>query len=753
MPNEFVELPGSIALATTNELIQVRSMQLLEAITTHRDFTLVSVAQFKRDDNSLGELIYVDVECDAVVPNNTVGIQFRERLAIYVPLSQQDLIEVFPLRKNFPNTQHRSQNVTGFPTSLCLYLEPQISIARTWTAPRFLRRIQWWLQKTAVNQLHPEDQPVENIYFVTPYDLILPFNFKELREDTNVKLQLIRSEQRFDKSITFFIKPSNKNTSTGITNYIHMTLAPVVHGVVERHPETLGELSESLQQRGIDFVAYLKNELSKQVPSSGLLATHDNDCTILVLEIPICRTVGEAPETVQHKAFYLSSGALSLGVSLNFLFLMDGKYFNVSQLGANENTAWKGTPICSLDVRYQNDIDAFRQQSGTNGDDPKITLIGAGALGSMMLDLWARAGWGHWTLIDKDYIKPHNITRHIAYAQHIGRSKADVVAELYRCIVEDARDIAAINADAINLAVPEVIAPLKASDLVIDASTTLEYPRAASQIDELGRHISLFITPTGKSAVLLAEDTQRTIRLRSLEAQYYRALLQQPWGERHLEGNISRFWSGASCRDISFVLPHIHITAHAATLAEQCTNVSLSDQARIYIWDREIQSGAITFQEVMPYTESKIEASGCTIYIDNGVRNQLFNMRQHALPNETGGVLLGYFDFNINALIVVCGLPAPEDSISTPTSFVRGVKGVHESVTNANHRTAGIVSYIGEWHSHPTGCSVMPSGDDLEQVAYLIENMATDGLPAIQIIVGDNEFSVIFGENKINCRA
>ena len=70
-----------------------------------------------------------------------------------------------------------------------------------------------------------------------------------------------------------------------------------------------------------------------------------------------------------------------------------------------------------------------------------------------------------------------------------------------------------------------VVSALTSSNLVVDASTTLEYPRAASAVDAFARHISIFITPSGNAAVLMAEDAGRAIRLRSLEAQYYRACL------------------------------------------------------------------------------------------------------------------------------------------------------------------------------------------------------------------------------------
>ena len=133
---------------------------------------------------------------------------------------------------------------------------------------------------------------------------------------------------------------------------------------------------------------------------------------------------------------------------------------------------------------------------------------------------------------------------------------------------------------------------------MVDASTTLDYPRRVGSVDGVGRHVSVFVTPDGNAAVLLAEDEQRAVRLRSLEAQYYRALKNEPWGEHHLDSNLGSFWSGAGCRDISVVLPYSRIVGHAAVLAEQVQSVAARAGAAIRIWSRDARSGAVAVHEV-----------------------------------------------------------------------------------------------------------------------------------------------------------
>ena len=143
--------------------------------------------------------------------------------------------------------------------------------------------------------------------------------------------------------------------------------------------------------------------------------------------------------------------------------------------------------------------------------------------------------------------------------------------------------------------------------------------------------------------------------------------------------------------------------------------------------------------------ERQIELVDLKLFIDEGAISQMQLLREEALPNETGGILLGYYDFNVNSVVVIAGMPPPGDSKHSQTGFERGILGVKESVEAAAIRTAGIVGYIGEWHSHPPGHSTDPSRDDLIQLTHLALGMADDGLPAVQIIIGENDVRVLQG--------
>jgi integrative and conjugative element protein (TIGR02256 family) len=300
-------------------------------------------------------------------------------------------------------------------------------------------------------------------------------------------------------------------------------------------------------------------------------------------------------------------------------------------------------------------------------------------------------------------------------------------------------------ADATSLSEASVSRPLADAQLVVDASAGLEYPRLVSSKEGIGRHVSVFLTPNGNSSVLLAEDLNRGHRLRTLEAQYYRAVIQNSWGAAHLNG-LSNFRSGASCRDISVVMPYSKIMAHASTLAEQVQYANSVSHALIKVWSRDPHSGAITFYDLPVHAERKLNFGNLELYFDLGVEIQLRELRNAALPNETGGVLLGYFDLPLNMIYIVGCIGAPPDSKATSVGFERGTEGLAATLEEISRRTAGIVGYIGEWHSHPKNHSTEASRDDLLQLVYLTQSMADDGLPAVQLIVGETDIQIIQGK-------
>jgi len=753
MSETYHKLKEFLPVTDTNDFVLDRTRSVLSAIQQQRDYSIVRL--LKRMDRKI-ECIVVDVETDGVPPHNIHGIKYRERLALCIPENGKQLVEVYALRKDFPVLMHQNLSPPDTPRNLCLYFEPPDSVTRSWTPQKFLRRIQLWLEKSAKGELHPADQPVEQLFFTTKYELVLPWNFDELSQGKGNRMVLVAGPERPGEGLTCSLKPlqANAQDHKGIVKYVEFTLPPIVHGHIECEPTTLGVLADILARHGIEILPDLRKSLRDGVDEKGAPEAYDNSLTALLLHFPVTRAEGTPPEKVFHRAFMIPSGVRKLGLLTGAIVLVEipeggksvKKYFTgEGVLGDRKTDRWRDEPVYPMEILRQNDTSSARKQSGICDSGPAGVLIGAGSLGSALLNLWGRSGWGQWAVIDNDHIKPHNLSRHTAFAMHIGQPKATAVADLHDALMDGASKITPLYADACDLSQESVTSALKSAKLVIDASTTLGYPRAVSSMEKVGRHFSVFLTPRGNDAVLLAEDVQRNIRLRTLEAQYYGALIHEAWGQNHLDGSLGSFWSGASCRDISAVIAYSKVLCHASILAEQIPIMAASPNPRIRVWQRNPERGSIEVREVAPAQEIRMDIGKMALFIDAGIVQQLCALRNERLPSETGGVLLGYYDFNVSAVTVVAALPAPTDSKSSPGWFERGVAGLAEAVREASRRTAGVVDYIGEWHSHPPKHSASPSKDDLIQLYDLARRMAEDGLPAVQLIVGEDDVRILQG--------
>lgn len=243
---------------------------------------------------------------------------------------------------------------------------------------------------------------------------------------------------------------------------------------------------------------------------------------------------------------------------------------------------------------------------------------------------------------------------------------------------------------------------------------------------------------------LHVEDTERSVTLDSLEMQFYREVAVNADFENFLEQPTGTVRSGQSCRDVTARIPQDLVALYAAIGSRAIKEALASDQARLLIW-REggeaagEQSIVASRSSVYPRPVSRHAVGDWTVSTDKGLIEKLAQLRDERLPNETGGVLIGNVDLARKLVHVVECLPSPSDSEEYPAMYIRGSEGLEERVKRISGATAGMLSYVGEWHSHPNGATVDPSVDDNKVLQWVRLHMATEGLPGLIAIAGDNE--------------
>jgi integrative and conjugative element protein (TIGR02256 family) len=625
-----------------------------------------------------------------------------------------------------------------------LYFEPWEVVERNWTPEKYLNRVLWWLAETALGTLHLEDQPLEPLYFQNLYEVILPSDFEEkILENQRIAINNILGSN-YTLRLSFNEKDQKDEGESKDFCCIAISIQAIEHGVLEKFPYTLGELEQQLNSRNSSLLNKIKEKIIDITRGGGILVS-EYQKVLLILRISLKRSDSSRIEKKQYQGFLCSTSLVELGKSLDILFKgPDGKYYHTPIIGSedmvNLSNEFMGILVEPLGIKFSLTPKMARKFSGIQTDyfDFSGVIAGVGALGSHLAEIWSKEGWGSWIFIDPDYIQPHNITRHIAKDFQVGQNKAKAVNDLIQSNYDfKYRNDNAIAENIINLN-DQLLEKICNTDIIVDASTTLYVPRELSRMD-VKRATSVFITPSGLSSVLLLEDKDRFFRLNVLEAQYYSAILSNDWGSKHLVGNSSHLWVGSGCRDISLVISVELVQLHAAILARQLRLRTRSLEASIIIWEADSDTGTVSMQNISVSSSITSQNGAWSIIWNIDLRNKVREFRSLNLPNETGGILLGYIDQKTKEIYIVDILSAPPDSQGDTSGFSRGINGLKNKVDFAESCTARIVTYIGEWHSHPEKVSVLASEADKKVLQYLDKSLKADGCPAVMLIIGDNE--------------
>lgn len=138
-----------------------------------------------------------------------------------------------------------------------------------------------------------------------------------------------------------------------------------------------------------------------------------------------------------------------------------------------------------------------------------------------------------------------------------------------------------------------------------------------------------------------------------------------------------------------------------------------------------------------------VNKNGWNIKISPTLIEKLYTQRHASLPNETGGVLIGSYDFAHNICYIVDSIDSPSDSEEYPNAYIRGCKGLGDNISRIENITIGNLTYVGEWHSHPT-VSTQPSKDDLFLLSSIKNYTSSHGNPGCMLIVGKGNYSLYF---------
>lgn len=718
-------------------------------LTVKYDLTKSLLHLIRNDVRWRAELRSVEAASDSTEQHDIISLNFEvvglcqypvydikalEPIDIYI---SDDSMPTVLLRPDFPAVPHLDIYSDGIKR-MC-YSELSFNELRHKMNGRFLLEcINNWFVKTARNELHRQDQSLEPFFPYVNDTIILnppPSN------------QLFCRFRRCENSVGTVLIQDDDDMSG--ENFAVLTLAIEAKSsnVIHQMPETLNHILNMFPEETAysEFAEWLRQLLlikTKPKEYNSRFQQSDNqlqNCRCLfVLLIPLIRQSNGKTDGCDFRAF-ITNCKLS-AVIKDFGFIV-----NKSKLEHDPRKDNWGKNIKLAPYNAQLDISSSsaRIYNGENGDKQQLNLsiIGAGALGSQIVSNCVHSGFGEWTVIDDDILWPHNIARHALTREDIGRSKAEALAEAMKKVTIDAK----INAIAQNIFTEsEVIKKALAdSDIIIDASASPAVERhLAIEQQSAARKVSFFLNPQGNSTVMLFEDERRDIRLDLLETQYYATLLSNEKYAAHLSVPDTLAYSG-TCRSITSRLSQDNIALSAALCCKALKESSKKTEAAINIWTHN--NGNVNLDKIDVNGWDEINVSGWKVYMFKPLINTIHSQRQSNIPNETGGVLIGAFDYARKFLYLVAQIESPDDSISSPTSYVRGCCGLEQRLKKIEDVVKDNLYYVGEWHSHPN-LSTQMSRDDKNLLSVIVEYNRERCKPSCMLIIGSSGHSIYIDE-------
>jgi hypothetical protein len=670
-----------------------------------------------------------------------------ERIAARFDHADQSIPEALALRDDFPLVPHLNLRVNPLPRSLCLYDQSYHELRRQWAAPRFVERIRTWLALTAKGKLHATDQPLEPLLWGTTGHIVLPWNVLSADFDSAKPLGVTATS--IDKHDLFLMVQDEASIADEQTRLPYvvlvLTCTPQTHGVIQARPASLDTLAQFAADAGMNLLEELRDSirtLKEQIDGDRVAEQKFLDASLLLLlRLPKKRHADGPVEATDLCAFLTGTSICDVGTDIGLWTLID-KNIGWEPKPAADRTG-KNAPLDLLDPIFTLSRTTASAINGlpVSANDRSIACVGAGAIGSQVILNLARTGFGRWSIIDNDRLFPHNLARHALHEYAVGHHKATCVARIANDLTDGDEAFFPIVADVLNPKDKKdaLSAAFASADAVLDTSASVAVARHLSDnLDASCRRVSVFVNPTGRDLVVIAEDAARRHRLASLEMQYYRALITNTDLAGHFAPTNERHRYGQSCRDVSSSIPQDAMALHAAISSRALRTILGQDDAKVAVW-RSDDTLAVTRVEIPVSATTQVAMGEWTVRWDEHFLRRLHELRDTKLPNETGGVLIGSFDLERQIVYLVDTISSPPDSEEWPMLYIRGARGMKPKVESIMDTTDGALQYVGEWHSHPAGTTTSPSKNDLQVFAWLTERMDADGLPAIMMIVGDTD--------------
>lgn len=347
----------------------------------------------------------------------------------------------------------------------------------------------------------------------------------------------------------------------------------------------------------------------------------------------------------------------------------------------------------------------------------KILILGAGAVGSKLIDHLYRSGVCNLTIVDMDSFMPHNVIRHTLSKGFCFSEKSVLIKEHLEGMFMLSSSVNAVTEDAVNYLQRE---DLSQYDIIVDATASSRVMYALDETTFNGVIIRTCLSNEGKVGMTYVKRDANA-RLQEYYMQILRLAVQDEdvskWIVSDAKTTLDRVRIGEGCHSNTMKVADDLISVHTAISSRIIKDLypdgNRGNEFFLSFEGLEYPGSLCTDRFDLPmFVSLPTDTLGWMVRIPTDLLNQIRIQTKVGGNNETGGYLVGLVS-DKRRIVYVLAQYVPKDSSKKPTSLRLGTFGVMDFLDKWFRNTGGQVRYLGDWHSHPKG-SVNRSEQDIK---------------------------------------
>jgi len=371
-----------------------------------------------------------------------------------------------------------------------------------------------------------------------------------------------------------------------------------------------------------------------------------------------------------------------------------------------------------------------------------IIQIGCGSLGSKIALHLARNGNDNFKLIDEKYFVPNNNARHALFSSSLINSKVELLQKAMQ-------EIGLNNVNAISKNIFD-IDDFKTTneDIIIDSTASLSVNNYLTKKKFEGRLIHTSLYNNGTIAFVGIEGKDRGVKIIDVTSLMYQKCTEDNDIAKRITDTHATYQSiGQGCGSFTTVSSDATISISSAGMANLIQSkinngFSANGEFLLGIMDNNNLGMSWDNTDIHPISVKYIkgiQSEDWEIRIFQNVLDEIKSESEKWNDLETGGILIGHISIPTQTIVITGQIEAPEDSERGKSKFYSGIKGLNEKLKSIEKSSAGMITQLGTWHSHPNSSS-NPSNIDLVSKKKMYEDR--NEMPTVCLIWAKDNYNV-----------